>query len=64
MKLKTYDVAIIISEPGLDFDDMDATTMAKVTLKGVPRENLTKMSFPMTGLLETFENVLDSVEEG
>lgn len=57
MKLERYDVAIIISEPGLDLEDRDATNTISAVLRDVPRDSVIDKRLPLRGLLEQFEEM-------
>lgn len=53
--MKRYDIAIIISEPGLDLEDMEATNTLAATIRDASREKL--MEEPrFKALIEAFES--------
>ena len=57
--MKKYDIAVIISEPGLNLEDMEATNTVSMTLREVSREKLLEVKLPLAGLVEQFEEMFE-----
>ncbi len=57
--LERYDVAIIISSPGLDLEDLEATDTVSMVIREGLREKLLEQKIPLDGLIEEFEKVFD-----
>jgi hypothetical protein len=57
--MKKYDIAVIVSEVGLDLDDMEATNTLSATFREVSEDKLLELKIPIAGLFAEFQNMFE-----